>query len=417
MPCQSHWGKTLPRMTLIFCALVLASIVFLTIAASQDSVDIPELVHRLSSPNYATREAAFNALNKVGMPALEALWKVANDGSDEESRRRALRLISGIQDRLYYSEIRMLRGHRGEVNSLAFTPDSKLLASAGSDQTIRLWDIVSGKNIATLRAPFADACVVDFCPKGKLLASAGGDGTIHFWDLETAKSKGTLHGHDGPVYALTFSPDGKTLVSGGLDQTVRLWDVATGRQRASLRGHHNAVWSVAFASDGKSLISGSWDGSLKLWSMTTLKEMRTFKVKGTEINCVAFVGSCTGVIAAAGDGTLRYWDLAADGQQRVAKTLMPIIMSMSTSEDGKTLAFASASSRSKSGDIVIWDIGSGRMKAVIKNASSTAWSVRFAPTARMLAGAYTDGTIRLWDMTKPLERKQGRIQIKKDIGS
>jgi WD40 repeat protein len=118
-----------------------------------------------------------------------------------------------------------LKGHADYVSSVAFSPDSKTLASGSYDQTIRLWEVASGQSLRELK------------------------------------------GHTGAVRSMAFSPDGKTLPSGSYDQTIRLWEVASGQSLPELKGHTGAVRSMAFSPDGKTLASGSEDQTIRLWDI------------------------------------------------------------------------------------------------------------------------------------------------------
>ena len=139
-----------------------------------------------------------------------------------------------------------LQGHTDAVVSVAFSPDSKTLASASYDGTLKLWDMTTGKERATLGEYKGCLGCVAFSPDGKTLASGAIGSPVYFpdlknvklWDVATGKVRTTRKGHTGHVHSVAFSPDGKTLASVSGD--VKLWDVATNKERATLQGHTKA---------------------------------------------------------------------------------------------------------------------------------------------------------------------------------
>ena len=143
------------------------------------------------------------------------------------------------------------------MSSVAFSRDGKMLASGSKDATIKLWDVTTGKEQATLKGHMDWVTSVAFSPNSKTLASGSRDRTIKLWNVATGKEQASLKGHTNVVFSVAFSPDGKTLASASWDKTVKLWDVATAKERATLKGHTRLVYSVAFSPDGKTLASGS----------------------------------------------------------------------------------------------------------------------------------------------------------------
>jgi WD40 repeat protein len=166
--------------------------------------------------------------------------------------------------------------HRDWITSVAFSPDDGLLAAAGWEGTVKLWDVRGAKDPgdaddalarlrrtktwdervaklrATLRGPVAQAWSVAFSPDGTTLAAAFEDGTVRLWDPASGKQRSELR-HAGPVKSVAYAPDGKTLAAGCEDGTVTLWDSGGGKERRSLAARNAAVTAVAFALDGKTL--------------------------------------------------------------------------------------------------------------------------------------------------------------------
>ena len=147
-----------------------------------------------------------------------------------------------------------LSGHKGAINSLAFTPDNKTLITGGLDNAIKFWDASSGKN--TLTIPLPDGVLsVTVSRDGKTLASGCRDKTAKVWDLPAGKLRHTLAGHTNSVEGVAISPDGKTIATTSLDNTVKLWDADTGKQLRTLSGHAGAVNAAVFLHGGEKLLT------------------------------------------------------------------------------------------------------------------------------------------------------------------
>ena len=161
------------------------------------------------------------------------------------------------------AEIAFLTGHTEPVYSLAFFPDGMTLASAGGDETIRLWDIRTGEQRGTIMgADENDVNALVISPDGNTLVSAGWDKTIRFWDIRTRRHLFTATGHEREIYDLAFSPDGVTIASASRDETIRLWDARNGRHLTTLTGHTDSVRALAYSPNGVILASGSVDQTL-----------------------------------------------------------------------------------------------------------------------------------------------------------
>ena len=163
-------------------------------------------------------------------------------------------------------------GHTRAVTSLAFKPNSYLLASASYDKTIRIWDVSDNTNlrhVRTLQGHTMSVKSVAWSPDGSTLASGSSDGTVRLWNPNNGINFAVLRGHTQQIDPVAWHPDGRILASGSLDRTIRLWDPDTHSTRRVLRGHTGAVVTLAFHPNGQTLASGSSDGTIRLWNPNT----------------------------------------------------------------------------------------------------------------------------------------------------
>ncbi|MBM3735584.1 MAG: NACHT domain-containing protein, partial [Acidobacteria bacterium] len=160
-----------------------------------------------------------------------------------------------ILDAVTLSVHRALEGHTYWVRSVSWRGDGKQLASGG-DQTVRVWDVESGRGVRVLEGHAGTVGSVSWRGDGKQLASGGDDSTVLVWDVESDRGVRVLEGHAGAVESVSWRGDGKQLASGGDDSTVLVWDMESGRGVRVLEGHAGAVQSVSWRGDGKQLASG-----------------------------------------------------------------------------------------------------------------------------------------------------------------
>jgi WD40 repeat protein len=168
-----------------------------------------------------------------------------------------------------------LQGHSSSINALAFAPDGSRLVSGDSVGIVKLWDVATGQERASLQAcePGAGLTAIAVSPDGALFVTAGFlDRSVRFWDAANGQPRGEVPKTGSGVTDLAFAPDGTTLAMARGDGTIPLWGMAPARERGTLRTPGRGLQSVAFSNDGRLLATGGMDGAVRLWDVSQARE-------------------------------------------------------------------------------------------------------------------------------------------------
>jgi WD40 repeat protein len=298
-------------------------------------------------------------------------------------------------------------GHSDWVQSVAFSPDSQILASGSDDCTVRLWDVTTGECLRIFPGHNHWVRSVAFSPDGLTLASSSDDKTVRLWEVETGKCLQDLSGHTSRVYAVAFSPDGKLLASGSADRTIRLWDTATGECLQMLQGHSRSVRSVTFNRAGSVLATGSSDRTIQLWAradadwldVTPTPEQILFQASKTlkghtdRVGSIVFSPDGSTLASGSDDHTVRIWDIKSEQCLEILREHTSRVWSVAFSTDGQMLA-----SGSDDQTVRLWDTTTQQYSQTLRGYSTQICSVGFNPTGNRLVSGGDDRMVRLWDV-------------------
>ena len=282
----------------------------------------------------------------------------------------------------------------GAVSSVAYSPNSRLIAAGTANGKICLWDAHSGQYFKTLIQDNAGIASVAFSPDGYLLASASNNKNLHLWDIDTGQNLKTFSGHSGVVKTVTFSPDGHLLASASHDQTLRLWNVNSGQHLKTLSGHNNIVSSVAFSPDGQRLASASQDQTLRLWDVNSGQHLKTLSGHSNTVNAVAFSPDGHLLASASHDQTLRLWDVNSGQHLKTLSGHNNVVSSVAFSPDGHLLASASHDQTLR-----VWAIPGGQCLKILTGHRGDIHAVVFSHQGQRLISGCFDQTLRLWDIS------------------
>ncbi|HXD30757.1 MAG TPA: caspase family protein [Pyrinomonadaceae bacterium] len=289
-------------------------------------------------------------------------------------------------------ELRPLNGHTGWIKALAVSRDGKWVASGSNDRTVRVWDVISGQQVKYFSGHTAAVESLAFSDDARLLASGSADNTIRVWDISSGTEKQTLKGHTGWVTALAFSPDGKLLASGSADHLVKLWDTASWRERASLQKHLDRINAVAFSPDSNSLASGGADGNACVWRVGSDKERWATKRGDAAILSVSF--SSAMLQTASADGSISGRDLG-NGNVKWTRTSTEYsgdpLTSASFNPDGSVLG-ATTGNRT----VILLTTITAKVQRTLESHSTGFYSVAASRDGKWLASGANDRSVRLW---------------------
>ncbi|MEO5947012.1 MAG: caspase family protein [Chitinophagaceae bacterium] len=207
-----------------------------------------------------------------------------------------------------------MAGHSSRINYVRFSPDGKKILTASNDNTVKVWDALSGNRLVDLKGHSKQISSAQFSPDGEKIITASWDETTKIWHAVSGKLLQELEGHTSFLKAAQFSPDGKKIITASLDKTAKIWDTESGKLLITLKGHTSSVETIGFSPDGKKIVTASADNTGKVWDAESGKYLFDLIGHSNALKSAAFTPNGKRIISFSDDNTIRVWE-AADGKE------------------------------------------------------------------------------------------------------
>jgi eukaryotic-like serine/threonine-protein kinase len=365
-----------------------------------------------------------------------SVWAVAISADGQ-------RIVSGGEDAMVHiwdaasgQAMYAAAGHGGAVRAVAFSADRRWIVSGSADKSARIWDAATGRALHTLNGQECGVLAVAISPDGGTVATAS-CASLRLWFAQSGKLAATLPGEWGAgIAAIAFSPDGALVAAAGAASEVKVWNALTygggilwrapvdaGRVAISPNGARLALyltktqsievwdtnkklaWSwhganlpvaaLAFSPDGSRLAVGQPDGAVRIWNAATGQPAGDAVKFPAAVSWLGFTADGAHLLAGTADRGVSVWDGDKSNALPLKLNLAgapAAIVSAAYSPDRKRIAGGQAS-----GEIAVWDTGSGQRLAVLKGHSGAVGALAFSPDGSRIISGAADKTLRVWD--------------------
>lgn len=295
-------------------------------------------------------------------------------------------------------KVETLGTHSELVGGVAWSPDGASLASCSWSGEIKLWDAATGRELPPLPVPDGKVAVlrIAFSPDGRLLASAGGStpnisARVDLYDVPGRRWIRRYAGHSRSVCDVRFSPDGRRLVTASMDGSVKVWPVEPTRLSVDLEGHDQAVWTLAFDASGRRLVTGAFDNTARVWDLETGHLLKTLPA-GCPVLSLALSPDGSRLVTPGHGDAAQVWDVESGQALNALHGHAGPVTAVAWDPGHRWIATGSGDRT-----IRIWAVGSGKCLRVLPGHTGSPRALRFSASGDVLASGSEDGTVRVWE--------------------
>ncbi|GAA0331167.1 hypothetical protein GCM10010151_21250 [Actinoallomurus spadix] len=290
--------------------------------------------------------------------------------------------------------VRVFPVHEGTVTGCAVSPDGTLLATAGTDATVCIWNTTTWTAHAVLDDRHDPMAICAFSPDGAWLVTVGADHAIRVWDTTLWVEHATMRGHTDVVTGCDFSPDGGSLATVGADSSIRVWDTSTWKERTVIRGHADMIRDCAFSPDGRWLATTGTDQTVRVWDIAAEEEHAILLGHTDVVTGCDFSPTGEWLATVGADRAVKIWDTASWTVHATLTGHTEIIGRCAFSPDGRRLASVSFDRT-----VRIWNASGWSEEALMRGHTDAVMVCAFAPSGEWLATGSADHNVRIWDMS------------------
>ena len=291
--------------------------------------------------------------------------------------------------RQMHLEFRTLRGHKGTVNAVAFSPDGQRIVTGSGDGTARIWDKASGTVLSTLEGHKAGLTSVAFSPDGDRIITGSYDQTAKVWESGSGRLLFSLAGHSNAVTSVAFTADGDRIITCSEDHTARIWEARGGEQPGLVIQRNESLTSVAVSANGQWIVSGDKDGTARVWEVSSQRLRRSFPVGNPDSYRMSVSADGQWIVTFPVDTPVGLWD---PGTGSVVRRF-PTAVCAAFSADNQRLVTGGVSEVAE-----VRDVASGKVLQSLKGHQDWVVSAAFSPDGKSVVTGSFDHTAKVWDL-------------------